>query len=94
LLEQLESMAGVSSSFPNYDAATGVLSDTATTNDFAVSVFDLSGLTSLSIDYQGGSFNGGSFVAIALLPEPSTIGLVLMALAAGLAVRRAQPGRG
>ena len=64
--EQRETIDGSSSVFPSYDAGTGVLSTAATTpNDFEASVFDVSGISTIDVEFAGGLGSAG-FVAIAL----------------------------
>jgi hypothetical protein len=74
LLAQRESTTGASSSFPSYNGATGKLVAVATNSNEA-SVFDLSGVTSLKVNFAGGNFGSGVAIAISgisAIPEPTS----------------------
>lgn len=71
LLEQRETISGANSSFPAYNAGTGVLSETAPNqNANEASVFDVSGLSVIDVHRTGGNTNSGVGVAIALPMVP------------------------
>jgi hypothetical protein len=80
-------IAGVTSEFPTWNAITGTL--TAITaeipNDNEASIFDLSGLTSFNVDFDGGGLGSGVFFAIAL-PIPIPPAVMLFSSAIGLLV--------
>lgn len=90
LLEQIESMAGVTSVFPNYYPSTGKLITAGTAqgglNIREASIFDLSGLSDLRVSFENGSYDSGSSIAIAMpvtVPLPGshllfTVGLGLL----------------
>lgn len=85
-VESRETTAGALSAFPSYDAGSGVLSTTAASpNDSEATVFDVSGLSTLDVDFSGGSLGSGSFIAIALpVQVPMLAPLGLFALVGGL----------
>jgi hypothetical protein len=98
LLEQRETISGAISSFPTYNAGTGVLSETAPNqNANEASVFDVSGLSVIDIDRAGGNTNSGTGIAVALplAPVPALEPSAGPAVA-GLAVLpvRPNPSRG
>ncbi|MCA8967021.1 MAG: PEP-CTERM sorting domain-containing protein [Planctomycetes bacterium] len=97
LLSQVESTAGATSAFPSYDSLLGILASTAGPtglNDREVSIFDISGISSLQIDFAGGALDSGVFAAIALpdpgatVPEPGTLLLLAFGTGAAAAMSR------
>ncbi len=74
LLEQRETTDGASSDFPSYDSGTGTLSHSGgSTNEFEASVFDVSGLSAIDVDFVNGLGSAG-LIAIALpIPEPAPV---------------------
>lgn len=85
LLAQIESIAGAISTFPIYNSLTGVLITAGTApggmNDGEVSIFDLSGLSSLQVSFENGLLNSGSNIAIAMpVPLPGSHLLLISAL--------------
>ncbi len=91
LLAQRETVSSATSVLPSYNTGTGSLAALGTTitspqNDFEVSIFDVSGVTSLQLDYSNGGFNSGIFAAIALpgaataVSAPSAMLLMLLGL--------------
>jgi hypothetical protein len=85
LVDQLESQAGGNSHFPTWSSSTGVLAAQGTSgaNDEEVTVFDVSGVQSLTIVYSlrartTGGVAGASF-AIGV-PVPEAPGVSLMAI--------------
>ncbi len=105
LLEQGATLAGATPTLPDYDMATGLLSETAPAafpNSDEYSLFDLSGATSLIANYSGGSLDSSSRIAIGVpsgdmippIPAPATLPLLLGAVAVFGAItgrRRAAP---
>ncbi|MGI9431013.1 MAG: hypothetical protein ACR2PQ_02310 [Myxococcota bacterium] len=94
LIEQVESADGAVSNFPTYNDVLGELAFTAggDDNDSEVSIFDLSGVTSIQVDFRNGMLGSGIRAAVALpteVPEPGPVGLLLV----GSAVLAAAPGR-
>jgi hypothetical protein len=80
LLEQLESKSGVSSQFPIWTPATGVLLSQGADNFEEATVFDISGEHSLSVRYLRSDASGGGptgvHIAIGVpIPEPSGLSL-------------------
>jgi flagellin len=65
LINQAQTAANTSSSFPSYNAATGALSDTGTTN-LEATIFDVSNLSSIDLTCSGGSNGKDVFFAISL----------------------------
>jgi hypothetical protein len=92
LIDQLESQAGASSIFPSWSAVTGTLT-AQRLNDEEASVFDVSGVESLTVNYlrnTGGSgFTGARFaIGVPVVPEPACVGtLSAAAVLAGLGRR-------
>ncbi len=103
LLEQRETTDGASSDFPTYDSGTGTLSHSAgSTNVFEASVFDVSGLSTIDVDFVNGLGSAG-LIAIALpvpTPVPAlgpvgglTLTLCLIGVALIVTARRRSPER-
>jgi hypothetical protein len=89
LLEQRETTNKANSSFPAYNAGTGVLSATAPNqNANEASVFDVSGLSVIDVHRTGGNTNSGVGVAIALPIAPVGVEPHIPAQRLRLAVRR------
>lgn len=97
LIDQLESQADASSIFPSWSAVTGTLT-AQRLNDEEASVFDVSGIQSLSINYLRNAVNGGITgarfsIGVPVVPEPAGLGLLLCGTAALGSRRRAKERR-
>lgn len=70
LLSQMESQAGEMSTFPIYDPVLGALvspnDQTNQSNEGDASVFDISFLNEINVDFSGGGFTSGVAIVIAL----------------------------
>jgi Tol biopolymer transport system component len=97
LLEQLETRPGANSSFPQWTPSTGrLLATSSRPNDEEASVFDVGGVSAMTISYRrdsgGGGPTGASFAFAIPVPEPASLTLVAAAsLAAALISRRSAP---
>jgi hypothetical protein len=97
LLMQLESQAGAASEFPQWSNPGGALTATSSNaNDEEASVFDVSGVRTITLSYRraagGTGVTGASFAFAIPVPEPASAGLSAMALAGVLGMRR-RPSR-
>jgi hypothetical protein len=97
LLEQGESTNGATSFLPNYNPATGTLVETHpgnTGNSDEFARFDLSGVSSLSVQFLNGGVDSGSAIAIATpetistIPLPAGLPLMIAGLVGLGAIRR------
>ena len=81
LLAQVESNAGVTSTFPTYNAVLGELVAFGLENSNDASIFDLSGASSVQVDFTGGGLGSRIFVAVALpIPVPGMLYAMPLAL--------------
>lgn len=98
LLDQGETTSGQNSALPSYDSTTGLLVETVSGNNGnfdEYSRFDVSGVTSMSVQFLNGGFSSGSRIAVATpgnmstIPLPAGLPLILTGLAGlGLLARR------
>jgi hypothetical protein len=91
--EQLESEAGEMSLFPVWNPATGVLLSQGPSNNEECTVFDVSGVSALSVHYlrtdfsQGGQT--GAHIALGVpVPEPCTGGSLIISLVLTFSIHR------
>jgi hypothetical protein len=99
LLEQRESQAGATSGFPSWTSASGLLAATSDdANNEEASVFDVSGVSALTVSYRraagGTGVTGASFAFEIPVPEPtsmcSSLGACMTTLAISRLLRRPQ----
>jgi hypothetical protein len=99
LLEQRESRAGETSLFPSWSSPSGLLeAQGAGANNEEVTVFDISGVQSLTVEYAvgarvGAGAAGASFAIGVPVPEPGSAALTALGLVAIVASRTSRRRR-